>query len=182
MDAAGTAGPLDLDIHIGLSTSDLPRCAEVEYVDPHWPARALDGHGQLWTRALGNPVGLLDRAVLNGAGWRTAELPAVNGHATARGLAALYAALLAADDRLLPAGLRAEALAPQAVGVDRLLAEETVWTLGFGRDGGFVGMGGIGGSSAGMDLDRGYAMAYVTRRLADHDRSNACYDALEACL
>jgi len=107
---------------------------------------------------------------------------AVNGHGTARALAGLYAALLAADPRLLPSAILAEALAPQAVGPDRLLGQEATWTLGWRREGGFVGLGGIGGSSAGMDENRGYAFAYVTRRLAGHDRSNACYDALEACL
>jgi len=90
--------------------------------------------------------------------------------------------LLTADPRVLPPGLLAEALAPQAVGVDLLLDEEATWTLGWRRAGGFVGLGGIGGSSAGMDTERGYALAYTTHRLAGHDRSNACYDALEACL
>jgi Beta-lactamase len=92
------------------------------------------------------------------------------------------AALLTADPRVLPAGLLAEALFPQAVGIDALLEEEATWTLGWRRDGGFVGLGGMGGSSAGMDTERGYALAYTTHRLAGHDRSNACYDALEACL
>ncbi|MEV8512300.1 hypothetical protein [Dactylosporangium sp. NPDC051484] len=104
----------------------------------------------------------------------------MNGHATARGLAGLYQAL----PDLLPAGLLAEALAPQAEGVDRLLEENATWTLGWRRDAGWVGMGGIGGSSAGGHLDKpgGYRMAYVTRHLADHGRGNALYDALEACL
>jgi hypothetical protein len=90
--------------------------------------------------------------------------------------------LLAGDARLLPSELLVEALAPQAVGPDRLLGEDATWTLGWRRDGGFVGLGGIGGSSAGMDQERGYALAYMTRRLDRHDRNNACYDALEACL
>lgn len=169
--------PLPFDVHIGLSTGDLARVAEVEAGEPGWPR--LDGQ---FARVLGNPHGLLDVGILNGTGWRRAQIPAVNGHCTARGLAGLYAALLARDPKLLPAGLLAEALSPQAVGPDRVLGEEATWTLGWRRDGGFVGMGGIGGSSAGMDEERGYALAYVTRRLAGHDRSNACYDALEACL
>jgi CubicO group peptidase (beta-lactamase class C family) len=168
------------DVHFGLSTADRDRCAEVEHGDPDWPREAVHGHGELWARALGNPAGLLDTAVLNGDGWRGGELPAVNLHATARGLAGLYQGL----PSLLPAGLLAEALAPQAVGVDLLLEEDAIWTLGWRRDEGWVGMGGIGGSSAGGMLDEpgGYRMAYVTRHLAGHDRSNALYDAVEACL
>src|SRR5262249_31068830 len=133
-------------------------------------------------RALGNPAGTLELATLNGSAWRRAEIPAVNAHATALGLAGLYAALLADDGRVLPRELLAQALAPQAVGFDRLVLQEATWTLGVRKDGSFVGMGGIGGSSGGLDAERGYAMAYVTRRLADHSRSDACYDALERCL
>jgi CubicO group peptidase (beta-lactamase class C family) len=176
------AGPLGLDIHIGLSTSDLVRAAELEYAEADWPTAVTDSHGSLWARAMANPSGLLTLDTLNSADWRTAEVPAINGHCTALGLAGLYAALLAADPRVLPPALLAEALAPQAVGIDQLLEEEATWTLGWRLDGGFVGLGGIGGSSAGMDTGRGYALAYTTHRLAGHDRSNACYDALEACL
>jgi CubicO group peptidase (beta-lactamase class C family) len=168
------------DVHFGLSRQDAARCAEVEHGAPDWPQHAVHGHGELWARALGNPAGLLDPAVLNGSAWRGGELPAVNGHATARGIAGLYQAL----PSLLPADLLAEAFAPQAEGHDRLLEEDAVWTLGWRRDEGWIGMGGIGGSSAGGFLAEpgGYRMAYVTRHLADHDRSNALYDAVEACL
>jgi CubicO group peptidase (beta-lactamase class C family) len=166
---SATVRELGHDVHIGLSAGDLERVADVEGV------LRLDG---AFGRTLANPAGLLEPEVLNGDGWRTTEIPAVNGHCTARGLASLYAGLA----RLLPPALLAEALAPQAVGTDLVLGEEATWTLGWRRDGGFVGLGGIGGSSAGMDEDRGYTLAYVTRTLADHDRNNACYDALEACL
>ncbi|WP_432992855.1 serine hydrolase domain-containing protein [Dactylosporangium sp. CA-233914] len=171
---------LGFDVHFGLGDGDLTRCAEVEHRDADWPERAVRDHGELWARALGNPAGLLGTAVLNGPAWRTGELPAVNGHATAAGLAGLYQAL----PRLLPADLLAEALAPQYQGFDRLLEQDATWTLGWRRDEGWVGMGGIGGSSAGGLLDdpAGYRMAYVTRHLAGHDRSDAMYDALEACL
>ncbi|MFF5233106.1 serine hydrolase domain-containing protein [Dactylosporangium sp. NPDC000521] len=166
-----------VDVHFGLSAADAARCAEVEHATPDWPERQLTGHGELWSRALG-PVELLATEVVNGPLWRTGELPAVNCHATARGLAALYEAL----PRLLPAPLLAEALAPQAVGVDRLLEEDATWTLGWRRDGAWFGMGGIGGSSAGHDEALGYSLAYVTRRLGDHDRGDTMYDTLEAAL
>jgi CubicO group peptidase (beta-lactamase class C family) len=168
------------DVHFGLDLADLERVAEVEYAVDDWPAQAIDGHGDLWARALGNPPGLLTREVLNGSGWRRSEIPAVNAHCTARGLAAVYQAL--ATRELLPEALLTEALAPQVDGVDLLLQQQATWTLGWRRDGSWVGMGGIGGSSAGLDEEKGYTLAYVTRRLGTHDRGEACYDALEACL
>lgn len=168
---------LGLDVHFGLSPVDIDRCAEVEHATPDWPERQLHGHGDLWARALG-PAALLATDVVNGPLWRGGELPAVNCHATARGLAAFYATL--AD--LLPQPLLAEAIGPQAVGFDLLLQEDATWTLGWRRDEAWFGMGGIGGSSAGSDDSFGYSLAYVTRRLGDHDRSNAMYDAVEAAL
>ncbi|MEV0127805.1 serine hydrolase domain-containing protein [Dactylosporangium sp. NPDC050688] len=166
-----------LDVHFGLPEAEQRRCAEVEHATPDWPQRQLQGHGELWSRALG-PAALLATEVVNGPLWRGGELPAVNCHATARGLAASYTRL----PELLPAPLLAEATGPQAVGFDRLLEEDATWTLGWRRDGAWFGMGGIGGSSAGTDAAIGYTLAYVTRRLGDHDRGSAMYDAVEAAL
>jgi CubicO group peptidase (beta-lactamase class C family) len=164
------------DVYIGLDTT--VDVADVEHATGGWPAEAIHGHGDLWERALANPPGLLEEDVLNGHGWRTSEIPAVNAHCTAKGLATVYEEL----PNLLPAGLLAEALAPQVEGTDRLLQDHAVWTLGWRRDGGWYGMGGIGGSSAGHDEEKGYTLAYVTRRLGTHDRSDACWDAIDQCL
>jgi CubicO group peptidase (beta-lactamase class C family) len=166
------------DVHIGVKPNDESRVADVEYATADWPNEAIHGHGELWERALGNPRELLDQDVLNGTGWRTSEVPAANGHCTAKGLATVYEKL----PELLPEDLLAEALAPQAEGIDRLLQEAAIWTLGWRREGGWYGMGGIGGSSAGHDEDKGYTLAYVTRRLGTHDRSDACWDVVEECL
>jgi len=166
------------DVHIGLAPEDLNRVAEHEHATKDWPTEAVQGHGDLWERALGNPSGLLETEVLNGTGWRTSEIPAVNGHCTARGLAAVYEDL----PKLLPREIFAEATKPQVEGVDLLLQDHAVWTLGWRRDGGWFGMGGVGGSTAGHDEEKGYTFAYVTRRLGTHDRSNAFWDVIEDCL
>lgn len=164
------------DVHIGLKSAH--DVADVEHATEDWPTEAIHGHGELWERALANPRGLLEPDVLNGHGWRTSEIPAVNGHCTAKGLATVYEEL----PNLLPGHLLAEALAPQVEGTDMLLKDHAVWTLGWRRDGGWYGMGGIGGSSAGHDEEKGYTLAYVTRRLGTHDRSDACWDAIDQCL
>ena len=79
----------------GSAAADQRRCADLSYGDPEWPTRVLGEPGSLRARALGNPAGGLDLAVLNSPLWRGAEVPAVNLHATAAALARLYAGLLA---------------------------------------------------------------------------------------
>jgi hypothetical protein len=65
------------------------------------------GEPELYRRAIANPPGARDSAVVTSARWRAAEIPAVNGHGTGRGVAGFYAALLegrvlADKRRLLP--------------------------------------------------------------------------------
>ena len=119
------AGPWQLDLGFGLAEADQLRCADLRYGDPGWPARALGEPGSLRARALGNPAGGLDLAVLNSPLWRGAEIPAVNLHATASSLARLYAGLLAGGVldgvRLFSPELVAEATRVQYDGPDLVL-------------------------------------------------------------
>ncbi|OZV80152.1 carboxylesterase [Micromonospora echinospora] len=180
------AGPWRLDLAFGLEPADQRRCADLSYGVPDWPVTTLGVPGSLRERALGNPVGCLDLAVLNSPLWRGAEIPAVNLHATATGLARLYDGLLAGGAldgvRLFAADLVAEATRVQYDGPDLLLASRTRWTLGmqYEEDGSW-GMGGIGGSCAWADPVRGYTLAYTTSRLAGFDRVEALVDALHSC-
>jgi CubicO group peptidase (beta-lactamase class C family) len=176
-------GPWDLDLAFGLDAASARRTAELEYGDPTWPATTLGEPGSLRARALGNPAGCLDLAVLNGDAWRAAEVPAVNLHATATALARLYANLLGGGAGLLDAGLVRELTTTQFDGWDQLLQRRVQWTLGLqADDDGTWGMGGIGGSVGFADPVRGYAFAYVTRRLSDHHRVDILVDALHGCL
>ncbi|WP_405102304.1 serine hydrolase domain-containing protein [Micromonospora sp. NBC_01412] len=181
------AGPWRLDLAFGLGAADQRRCAELSYADPGWPARALGEPGSLWARALGNPAGGLDLAVLNSPLWRGAEVPAVNLHGTAAGLARLYAGLLAGGVldgvRLFGPDLVTEATRTQYDGPDLVLGRRACWTLGMQREpDGSWGMGGIGGSAAWADPERGYTFAYATARLAEHDRVEELVEALHSCL
>ncbi|WP_246017078.1 serine hydrolase domain-containing protein [Micromonospora pisi] len=181
------AGPWRLDLHFGLAPIDQARCADLGYGDPDWPVTILGTPGSLRARALGNPAGCLDLAVLNGARWRGAEVPAVNLHATAAGLARLYAGLLAGGEldgvRLFGADLVAEATRAQFTGADLLLERPVRWTLGMQvEEDGSWGMGGIGGSAAWADPVRDYTFAYATRHLAGFDRVEHLVDVLHTCL
>jgi CubicO group peptidase (beta-lactamase class C family) len=181
------AGPWRLDLAFGLGAADQRRCADLSYADPAWPDRMLGEPGLLRARALDNPPGGRDVALLNSPLWRAAEIPAVNLHATAAALARLYAGLLAGGTldgvRRFSPELVAEATRVQYEGPDLVLDHPTCWTLGMAWEpDGSWGMGGIGGSSAWADPERGYTFAYATSRLADHDRVEALVDALHSCL
>ncbi|MEU7587127.1 serine hydrolase domain-containing protein [Micromonospora sp. NPDC049230] len=176
-----------LDLAFGLTEADQRRCADLRYGDPGWPSRKLGEPGSLRARAMGNPAGGLDLAVLNSSLWRGAEMPAVNLHASAAGLARLYAGVLAGGVldgvRLFSPELVAETTRVQYDGPDLLLNRQVQWTLGMQREpDGSWGMGGLGGSGGWADPERGYACAYATARLDEHDRVNELAEVLHSVL
>jgi hypothetical protein len=162
--------------------------------EPTWtPGTAHGEHVRTYGHLLGevvrrvdgrSPADQLDIGFLNSPLWRGSEIPAVNGHGTARGIARLYAvtAQHSGVPRLLSAGLLAEATTPAMVGPDLVLDHDVAWCLGVQSEESYVGMGGLGGSDGMLDRQHGYAYGFVTRRLLDHDRAIALTDAFEACL
>jgi CubicO group peptidase (beta-lactamase class C family) len=153
-------GPHGLDFHVGVRPADLPRVADLTGYDAALRAH-LERRGGLMARALSNPPGALDPAVVNGERWRRAEVPAVNGHGTARSVAGLHAAL--GGGRILSEELLAEMTRVHAAGHDRVVGAETAWGLGVGiePDDGW-GMGGLGGSFGWWSRAGGYAVGFVT--------------------
>ena len=183
------AEPWRLDFHIGLDSCEQARAARL--VDPQgsWRQSVRDDPRRWVEASLDNPPGMLDVDVVNSAAYRAAEIPAVNGHGTARAIARFYAGLAAGGEldgvRLLRSAAVEDAFRPQASGRDELLEDDAVWSLGFRVDDGeSFGLGGIGGFS-GYGLRRpGVALGYgyVTCLLAGYDRTEACEDALEEAL
>ncbi|MEY9214230.1 serine hydrolase domain-containing protein [Thermobifida halotolerans] len=169
----------------GVPEESLHRVADLEVGTPHWTADYLADPDSLPARALTVPHGVLHTGFLNSTAWRRASFPAVGLHASASALGAFYASLTDGEGpvaRLLGPALHAEYLSPQARGVDGFVGRDTVWTLGFQRDDESVGMGGIGGSAAWWSFRHGYALAYLTRRMADHSRVAAIADEVEKAL
>lgn len=82
--------------------------------------------------------------MVNSPAWRAAEVPAVNGHGTERGVAGLYAALLRAQ--VLSPELIDEATTAQCSGRDVVFGHDNAFGLGFAVDEDGFGMGGLGGS------------------------------------
>jgi len=158
--AEDIAVPLDLDLAFALSPTDQSRCAELEFASPDWPAQMLGQPGSVHARAVSNPAGARDLAVVNSPLWRSAAVPAVNVHATSLAIARFYAAIM--DGRLPALAI------PQHTGVDLFIEQEVTWGLGVQIEpDGTWGQGGLGGNAGWADPTRGLAVAYVTRRLGD---------------
>jgi CubicO group peptidase (beta-lactamase class C family) len=173
-------GPSGLDFAFGLSPSQQARAADLTGLDDAFRAATAAGRPPLYRLGMTNPPGAQDADVVNGALWRAAEIPAVNGHGTARAVADFYNALAAG--RLLSRGMLAEAITPQCTGPDRVFGGDNSWGLGFGIDDNGYGMGGLGGSYGGTSTAGGYTIGFVTGTVGGHDRIDALENALRDCL
>ena len=169
--AVFVAEEIGADLGFALSPSDLSRCAELEYSAPDWPAQMLGAPGSVHARAISNPPGARDVRVVNSPLWRQAAVPAVNVHTSSAALARFYADVL---------GGRLPALAvPQHTGTDLFIEQEVTWGFGVQIEAdGTWGQGGLGGNAGWADPARGFAIAYVTRRLGDF----AAVDRIETAL
>jgi CubicO group peptidase (beta-lactamase class C family) len=169
--------PLGLDFAIGLGSADQARAVELTGLD-ELRVPATD-ELELYRRAVVNPPGARDPVVVNSARWRAAQIPAVNGHGTARAIAGFYAALL--TGRVLGSTLLTEATSVHASGIDQVFGHDNAFGLGFGVDANGFGMGGLGGSYGGASRD-GYAIGFVTGSMGTHDRATSIENALRSCL
>jgi CubicO group peptidase (beta-lactamase class C family) len=109
--------------------------------------------------------------------WRRAELPAMNGHANARGLATLQSVLAhggAHGVRLMSDAGRQRVLEPQSEGADLVIGVPCRWGMGFALElAPFPGVpagtraawwAGNGGSLSFIDLDQRMAIGFVPNR------------------
>jgi CubicO group peptidase (beta-lactamase class C family) len=170
------AGPLAADIFIGLDESLESRVAETLP-----PRHRVDMDGldlpDAAMMALNNPR--QDPSSPNRRAWRAAEIPAANGHASARGLARLYAALVgggALDGvRILTptaiARMTVQAAPPGRQ--DMFLGFVDAWGMGlalnrpgiYGPSKRAYGHSGWGGSFGCADPDAGVAIGYVCNQM-----------------
>lgn len=176
------AGPWGLDFHIGVHPADLGRCASLEGVDADWRESLGATPGSLYAQAMENPPGVLHGDVVNGEAWRRAEIPAVNGHGTARAVARFYAGMADGGEldgvRLLSESLVSQAVTAQVAGEDVLLQHHTEWGLGFQVDVDGFGLGGVGGSLGWGNREHRFGFGYVTRHMGTHDRALSVFAAV----
>jgi len=195
------AAPMALDVHIGLSEEDQARCAEMlpARVNPaeqkHWPPamqRMLADFTDTATptgAAFQNPS--LKPGYMNSAAFRVAELPALNGHGSARDVARL----LGQVPQLLSAQMLQLATRTHSHGPDEVLKSVTRFGLGYmlyeeaspiGWPGCF-GHAGAGGSVAFCDPQQKLGFAFVMNQMQEGvvtggTSATACVEALRACL
>jgi CubicO group peptidase (beta-lactamase class C family) len=158
--------PAELDFHVGLGPAELARTAELSGFGPE--LNPGPDPGPLYERALANPPGVRDPHVVNSEAWRRAEIPAVNGHGTARAVAGLYVALQ--QGRILGPNLLSE-LVTGPLDFDLVIGEERTWGLGVVVEQDGWGHGGLGGSVGWWSQEGGYAFGFVTGHVGDYERS-----------
>ncbi|MGP1275771.1 MAG: serine hydrolase domain-containing protein [Caulobacterales bacterium] len=169
------AGPRGIDVHIGLPEAEHVRAAE--HVLPPRPPHLgkMNAEKQAaFLKAWSSP------GRRGAAEWRSAEFPAANTHATARGLAELMGAFantgMLGGERLVSPDVIAEAMAIRVAGEDRVLPFDIAFGAGmklnrdsgwFGPEPATVGHYGFGGSCAFADPVTGFSGAYVMNRQMD---------------
>jgi CubicO group peptidase (beta-lactamase class C family) len=184
---AEVAEPLRADFFIGVPASADARAAEIL---PDLPPPG--GETTVGDMSLRDPASMANRAfanpprgpeVRNSRAWRAAEIPAGNGHTTARALARIYGALASSGvldgiHLLHPSTIDA-AIVEQSFGPDAVLSFPTRFGLGFGltmpkqAEGAGAGVPpfgpnprafghpGVGGSIGFADLDGRLGFGYV---------------------
>ncbi|WP_329226871.1 MULTISPECIES: serine hydrolase domain-containing protein [unclassified Streptomyces] len=196
-------GPLSIDFSVGLPEQDAGRVAEL--VQPKAVSREqaalFAAMPPVAVASLLNPgTGI---AAANTPGWRAAEIPAANGHGTARAVASLYGILAGRgtlDGRRILSEEAAERVREgQGSCRDLVLgagfAHETelglgLWLSGpnasYGPNPRAVGHDGAGGSCGLADPEAGIALGYVMNRMgpniADDPRKMALVDAVYGAL
>ena len=172
-------GPHSIDFHVGLGDAELGRVADLTgFGDDFRVGQA--GYPDLYDGAIGNPPGALDPQVVNGERWRRAEIPAVNGHGTARAVAEFYVAL--AHGRLVGPAVLDELKHGRGSEPDLVVGGDHEWGLGVGLDPDGYGMGGTGGSFGWWSDAGQYAAAFLTGHVGTHDRGERLENAVRAAL
>jgi CubicO group peptidase (beta-lactamase class C family) len=198
------AGPLGADLMWGVRPSDLTRCADVVWegdmqASIEWlSTKASTDEEHMVAQSYVNPPGYSSLGVVNTPEWRAAQVPSTNLHATARGVARVYASLAAGGSldgvTVLDAAVLAEATRTQSEGWCPVLERDVSFGLGFqptrpdrafgpgARSFGHYGSGGaLGFADPVARVAFGYVMNAVKPRW-QNPRNRRLVEAVYACL
>ncbi|WP_037679814.1 EstA family serine hydrolase [Streptomyces griseus] len=197
-------GPLGIDFTVGLPEKEAGRAAEMVHPPVTSSSEQAEVFSQLTPTAIAavaNP--LVGARQANTPEWRAAEIPAANGHGTARGVAALYGIFAgrgsydghrvlseaAAErvregqgscrDLVLGAGLEHDTEIGLGLWLSGPNASYGPNPRAFGHDG-FGGSCGLADPEAGVSL--GYVMNRMGPHIADDPRKMALVEALYSAL
>lgn len=187
--AEDLARPAGADFHIGLPPALGDRVAELLPPDQPVDLAALELNPAM-VMALASPR--LDPIRANDPDWRVAELPALNGHGSAQGIARLYSAALSGE--LCSADTLAEMTGIAADRADLVLGFNPQWGMGvasnasgmFGPLPDVFGHSGWGGSfgcahrESGIAI--GYALNHMGPELVGDPRATMLCEAVFGCL
>lgn len=192
------AEPLGADFHIGTPADANDRIADMLGAPPQPFMDFFFSFIQpdLMKRVLGNPA--IEMSDVNGSGWRQAEIPAANGHGSARGAAQIQAVMshggtFQGKTILSEAGARA-ALAEQISGRDLVLGLNLRHGMGYGlqigstepRNPGVFFWYGAGGSMVMNDLNNRLTVTFVMNQMLPAlmmtERTEAILDAVYGSL
>jgi CubicO group peptidase (beta-lactamase class C family) len=198
------AGPLGADLAWGLEPADQARCADIVWQVPLgtggvWPdTSAMPDEQAMLILCYFNPPGFASVGVVNTPEWRAAQVPSTNLHASARGVARVYAALAAGGTldgvTVIDRDVLAEATSPQSDGWCPFLERDVTFGLGFqptradrpfGPNPGSYGHYGSGGALGFADPHAGVAFGYVMNAVKprwQNPRNRALVDAVYACV
>jgi CubicO group peptidase (beta-lactamase class C family) len=199
------AGPLSLDFHIGLDAKYDPRVAPMIAAPPptaeqaNMFAEVMKDPESMGAKAFMNPPLMTRPNLVNSREWRGAEIPAGNGHGTARCLARLYGTLARGGEldgvRVMSEKQIARCSIEQACGPDALLVINTRFSLGFmmsqpgstlGPNPKSFGHPGAGGSLGYADPEAkigfGYTMNQMQTSLLIDPRATALIESIYASL
>jgi CubicO group peptidase (beta-lactamase class C family) len=199
------AGPLGADFHIGLDAKHDARTADMIAAPPPAPgepnlfAEVMKDPESMVAKAFMNPPGGMRPGMVNTREWRAAEIPAANGHGTARSLAQLYGALARGGElngvRVMSKDEVAKCSIEQSNGPDALLTINTRFSQGYmmsqpgaslGPNPKSFGHPGAGGSLGYADPEAkigfGYTMNKMHSGLLIDSRATALIEAVYASM
>lgn len=199
--AERVASPLEADIYLGCHHSLHSRMAEFEW--PGTPPASEPPHNLSLEQLLQyntyyNPPGLSGAMTVNTSGWRAAEIPSTNMHASARGVCKMYAVLAEGGtykkDFLISTETLQEAVKELSCGHDVVLGRDSRFAhgfqiplpeRGFGPHEEAFGHFGAGGSVGFCDPIAKVGFGYVMNQMGprwQNPRNRALMEALYSCL
>jgi CubicO group peptidase (beta-lactamase class C family) len=193
------AAPLDADVHIGLSDDDERRAADVVWSTETStrisaePQSEMSDEQRMIYNTYFNPPGFSGHGIVNTSRWRRAEVPSANCHATARGVARVYAALAAGGTlegtALVDRDTLAQAVVEHSKGPDNVLGRSCRFGLGYqlpepdrplGPNPRSFGHFGAGGALGFADPDANLAFAYVMNKMGPRWQNPTTKNLVEA--